>query len=331
MTSPVLTTVAERWRTRVGSGGRCLAWSPQCRLLVVGADGRALVDQPGQLTPPLAPDPVAATWMGERQLLVVDTVLGAVFAGSGAVGEQAIPGARCAGHAQSLTVVAGVEVMAVFGRRPDRMTADLVPTGVGCGHALAHVGGHDWVVGGTTGVALVDVMRGRVEASVEAEGVRTLAWAGAAERLVFADLGGSLHVLDRFDLDARVELQALPEPVRHLALAADGDLLVVAAEGSFAWWWLDGSGLPLDEPDWAADHGAAVTALAMSSDRLVASGDAAGTVRLWSPRLTDHPVAELSLDTEIVDAAWSRCGRHLAVAAMSGEVAVVEVTPGQLV
>jgi WD40 repeat protein len=68
----------------------------------------------------------------------------------------------------------------------------------------------------------------------------------------------------------------------------------------------------------------------MSTERLVATGDATGLVRIWSPHLVDYPVASVSLDDEVVAVRWSPDGRRLALAAISGDVAVVEVTPGLL-
>ena len=76
--------------------------------------------------------------------------------------------------------------------------------------------------------------------------------------------------------------------------------------------------------------GEGIADLTALRDRLVASGDASGAVRLWSPEMTDHPVASMGLDAEIVEARWAPDGRRLAVAAMNGEVAMFEVRRGVL-
>jgi WD40 repeat protein len=330
MNDPFVTTVVEQWRARLGDGCRALAWSPHGRLLVVGADGRSMVDQPGQVTAPMSPDPLHAAWLGERRVAVVDAVTGVVFAGSGSVDTQFVQGARLVDSAGGRTVVAGCNGVAVFGHPDSGTRPDIVTTGLGHSHSLVHVGGALWAVGGTTGVALVDAALGCTDLRIELEGVAALAFAPAGERLAATDLAGSLHVLDLRWPERGLELDGYPDPVRHIGISTTGDVVVAAADDELTWWWLNDEGAPGDDPDRGVGHETTITALSMSVDRLVATGDASGLVRIWSPQLTDYPVASAELDSEVVCLRWAGDGRRLALGAMSGEVAVVEVTPGLL-
>lgn len=330
MSNDVVTVVAEQWRTRLGAGCRSIAWSPRGRLLVVGADGRALVDEPGQVTRPMSPDPVHATWLGERRVAIVDAVTGVVFAGSGNTNTQFIEHARLADSAGGRTVVAGLDSLAVFGHPDSGARPDVVATGVGQSHSLAHIAGALWAVGGTRGLALVDVALCTTDVRIDLEGVAALAYAPAGERLVAADIGGSLHVLELRRPDRGIELDGYPDAVRHIGISRSGDVVVAAADDELTWWRFGEAGQSSDEPERGVAHTTAITALSMSIDRLVATGDASGSVRIWSPRLTDYPVASTSLDSEVVGLRWSPDGRRLALAAMSGDVAIVDVTPGQL-
>jgi WD40 repeat protein len=330
MSDQLVTAVVEQWRTRRGGGCRSVAWSSQGRLLVVGADGRSLVDEPGQVTAPMSPDPVHSAWLGERRVAVVDAVTGVVFAGSGNVDTQFVDGARLVDTAGGRTVVAGANTLSVFGHPDTGARPDVVQTGVGHSHSLAHTLGALWAVGGTAGVALIDAALGCADVRIELQGVAALAFSPTAERLVATDLAGSLHVLDLRWPERGIELDGYPDPVRHLGISPSGDVLVAAADDELTWWWLDADGEPGDEPDRAIGHESTITALTMSVDRLVATGDASGLVRIWSPHLTDYPVASITLDDEVVELRWSPDGRRLVAGSLSGEVVVVEVTPGVL-
>jgi WD40 repeat protein len=330
MSDPLVTVVAEQWRTRLGDACRSMVWSPQGRLLVVGADGRSLIDQPGQVTAPMSPDPVHAAWLGERRVAVVDAVSGVVFAGSGNVDTQFVEGARLVDSSGGRTVVAGANALSVFGHPDSGGRPDVVATSVGCSHSLVHTVGALWAVGGTGGVTLVDAALGCTDPRIELEGVAALFFAPARERLVATDLAGSIHVLDLRSPGRGIELDGYPDPVRHIGVSPAGDVIVAAADDELTWWWLDDDGKPDDEPNRGIGHDMTITALSMSVDRLVATGDASGMVRIWSPQLTDYPVASVTLDDEVVALRWSPDGRRLALAAMSGEVAVVEVKPGLL-
>jgi WD40 repeat protein len=278
----------------------------------------------------MSPDPLHATRLGERRVAVVDAITGVAFAGSGNVDTHVVAGARRVGSAGGRTVVAGSNTLSVFGHPDSAARPDVVTTGVGHSHSLVHTAGALWAVGGSTGLALVDASLGCVDVRIELDGVAAMDFAPAVGRLIAADLAGVIHLLNLRRPECGIELDGYPDPVRRVALSSAGDLVVAPADDELTWWWLDDSGQPGDEPDRGVGHDAPITALSMSADRLVASGDASGLVRIWSPQLTDYPVASASLDSEIVELCWSPDGRRLATAAMSGEVAVLEITPGLL-
>ncbi len=327
MTDQVLTTVDERWRSRLDDGPRSLAWSPLGRLLVVAADGRALIDRPDQTTAPMAPDPVDAAWRDERRVVVVDTVAGAVFAGSGDLDVQAVGGARCVGAASGRTVIAGTGIVAVFHGNDD-MTPSIVRTGIGHSHVLRPLGGALWAVGGTEGLAFVDASLSAVDSRLELEGTRALACSPWADRLAIVDAAGRVHLVELARPDVAIELEA--ETTRHVAISDEGDLLVTTADNTFTWWWFDTPDPTVGGRRLEVLQEATITAMAMSSDRIVATGDSCGTLRLWSPRLTDYPVATHALESEILDIEWAPGSHSIAVAAMTGDVAVLDVTPGAL-
>ncbi|MEM7341115.1 MAG: WD40 repeat domain-containing protein [Actinomycetota bacterium] len=330
MTDHLLTSIDERWRSTVDGGGRLLAWSTGGRLLVVGADGHTIVDEPHKTTEPMTPDPVDAAWIGEGRVVIADAVLGAVFAGSGPSENNDVLGASRVKSVDGHTVLGGDDVVALFDAARHTSSPRVVGTGIGPCHTLDHIGGSQWAVGGTRGLIVLDAEAGTVEARVDLDGVRASTAAATARRFVVADLGGVLHVLDLDHITPGIELHGSAEPVRHLAVGAAGDLVVAAAQEDLSWWRLDAVGHPTHEPEWVAAHDEPVTALAMGASDLVASGDAGGTVRIWSPLMIDYPVASLALDDEIVAVAWRPGGTTLAVASMSGSVVVCDVTAGAL-
>ncbi|MEM8924971.1 MAG: hypothetical protein AAGD35_15810 [Actinomycetota bacterium] len=331
MTDQLLSRVTEQWRTAIGGGCRALAWSSAGRLLAIGADGCVLVTPPGEATPPMSPDPVAGVWLGEGRVVVIDAVLGAVLAGSGTTTTVEVDGGRCVAVADNTVAVGGYGAVAVFdpsavGAGPARPRH--IATGVGQSHIIQPLDGSRWAVGGTTGVALVDTVLDRVDVIAELDGVRTLVRIGP-QVLAATELGGALHVIDAEDPAASAEVSSRFPPLRHAAVARSG-LLVTTSDAELVWWRIDESGRVGDEPDVVAAHTTTITALAAASNGMVATGDASGTIRLWSSNLIDYPVASLALDAEVVETAWAPDGRRLAIATMNGELLVAEVTPGLL-
>jgi len=325
-----LTAAEVDWTVELPDTVRILDWSPRGRLLAVAANGSALVENPDRVTAPMTPDPRDAMWLGERALVIVDPLAGLVTAGFDS--EQPLPfrGARRVGTHAGRTVVAGNGRIGVFGHPALDRTPEVIWTGIGVTHACSHVSGNLWALGGTGGLALVDTALGCVDTRLELPGVVAVASRAAAGRLVVSDLAGIIHVLELHDLGNGIELTGYCDPVRHLALSADGRTVVAAADDELTTWAIASNGDVADEPTCVVAHDAAITALESSECGFLATGDAHGVVQIWSPLLTEYPVSTLRLDSEITAIAWNASGRRLACGAVSGQLLVADITAGAL-
>ncbi|MEL6891419.1 MAG: hypothetical protein AAFP84_07475 [Actinomycetota bacterium] len=318
---------------------RAIEWSASDRMMALGADGRTLVAGAERLTAPVGPDPIACAWISPDRVAVVDGLLGVVVAGRAPTGIVAGSGpvavaspsrgaddtTACRQH----VVIAGhggVSVMHADAQRIDE------PTVIHCGpvRVLAHLGGAIWLAGGTDGLVVVDVALGCVDQRVELPSVVALAAAPAAGRVVAADASGAIHVLDIAELDNGTELTGYPDPVRHLGIDPTGDVIVAAADDELTWWSIDDHGRVADEPETGLGHDAPITSCAVGRAGFVATGDMGGTLRLWSPRMRDLPVAALELDDEITVTTWSHHGDRLAVGTTGGEIVVADIAVGDL-
>lgn len=327
---PILTSVVVDWSTALPDAVRVCNWSPHGRLLAIAADGSALVGGPDRVTAPMTPDPRDATWLGERALAVVDPVVGLVTAGLSS--RQPLPfwGARRVGTHGGKTVIAGDGRVAALGHPASGLVPEVIWTGVGVTHACVHVVDDVWALGGTDGLAMIDVARGAVDARIELSGVISVDACGTVGRLVASDLAGAIHVLELDNLEDGTELTGYCDPVRLLAIARDGRTVIAAADDELTFWAVGDDGSVADAPNAIVAHDATITALESSESGFLATGDEAGLVNVWSPLLTEHPVAHLRLDGEVTALAWSRDGTQLAVGTVSGGLAVADVRAGAL-
>lgn len=326
----ILTTASIDWATVLADAVRVIEWSPRGRLLAIAANGSALVWSPQQITAPMTPDPRDAVWLGESTLAIVDPVVGLTAAGFSP--DRPLPLSRASRVAtrDGRTVVGGDGRVAVYGDLVADAAFDVIETGIGVTHACVHVGGTIFAIGGTGGLALVDVALNCVDARLELPGVIAISSSPGEGRLVASDLAGVVHVLELRDLHAGIELTGYCDPVRHLSLSPDGRTVVAAAADELTRWAIDGDGAVADEPTSVVAHAATITALESNPLGFLATGDEHGVVHLWSPLLTDHPVATLHLDSEITALGWNGSGTRLACGAASGELFVVDVVAGTL-
>jgi hypothetical protein len=325
----LLTAVTRCWTGHLDDAVRVAAWSPNGRLLALGADGRALIDGEHR-TAPMGPDPLDAVWLGERRVAVIDNVLGAIFAGSGDVEVRPVAGARCIGTHDGRTMVAGNGHVGLFGHPDLAPHPELVPLGIGQAAELLHLFGAIWVVGGTFGVNIVDTRLACIDGMLDFDGVVALAGAAQVDRFAVADLGGSIHVVRLRHLDQGIELTGYTDPVRLLALSDDARVLVAAADDELTVWQTDDEGDFPAEPLTAIAHEDRITALSMGSGGIVATGDASGLVRFWSPRLPDYPVAGADMDAEVTVLEWNADATRIACGTVDGGLALFDVEIGRL-
>jgi len=324
----VLTTAAIDWRVVLPDAVRVLRWSPRGRLLAVAANGSALVENPDRVTAPMTPDPRDAIWLGERALAIVDPLAGVLTAGFDRDRPLEFRGARRIGTHGGRTIVAGDGRVAVFGHPGIDHIPEVIWTGIGVTHACAHVSGSLWVLGGTGGLALVDVALGCVDTRLELPGVMAVSPRAHVGRIVASDLAGIIHILDLRCLEDGTELAGYCDPVRHLALSPDGCTVVAAADDEITRWAIATGGDVADEPVSVVAHDATITVLEASEHGFLASGDEHGVVHIWSPLLTEYPVATLRLDSEVTALAWNGDGDRLACGAVSGELILADITAG---
>jgi len=326
----VLTTVAVDMTTMLPDAVRVLDWSRQGRLLAIAANGSALVGSSDCLTAPMTPDPSDAVWLGERALAVVDPVVGLVTAGFNRDRPTPFCGARRIGTHGGRTVVAGNGRLAVLGHPGINPTPEVVQTGIGVTYACVHVGGTIWAVGGTDGLALIDVALGCVDTRLELPAVVAIVSRSAAGRLVASDLSGAIHVLELSDLHHGTELTGYCDSVRHLSMAHSGNIVLAAADDQITRWDIADDGLVAEEPTSVIAHSATITGLELSAEGFLATGDEDGVVHIWSPLLASCPVATLRLDSEVTAIAWSHDGSRLAIGSVSGQLVVADIEAGEL-
>jgi len=317
---------------------RALAWSSTDRLLALGADGRARVGDSDRLTAPIGPDPISCAWVTVDRVAVVDGLSGVIIAGGGAVdvapsatavdispasaSGDAVPQEHCA----VVTGTAGVSVV----RANSRSDAPKMLIDTGPVRTAAHLGGTIWLVGGGTGLAVVDIALGCIDQRIELPGIVALAAAPRSGVVAAADCTGAIHVLEVARLDEGTTLTGYPDPVRHLGIDPDGRFVVAGADDELTWWAIDGHGAVATEPDCSIGHDSPITACEVAPSGLVATGDHDGLVRLWNPRLRDLPVSAHHVDGEITALQWSTWGDRLACGTVTGEVVVVDIVAGEV-
>ncbi|TVR24862.1 MAG: hypothetical protein EA389_10275 [Ilumatobacter sp.] len=333
---PIITELRRTMSARLSDAVWAIGWSPSGRLAVVTADGRVMVDRPEQVTRPMCGAPVAVAWADDGRVAVSDRQLGLVMAGGGDHRCHDLPRARdIAAVGDRMIAIGGSTVWSfrrAVGGPPDREGAPVV-VDARCAelHGLATLTGSLVAVAGTTGVAVVDLALGVVDTRVEIDGAISIAAHPAADFLAVGDLGGSIHVLEVGDEAAGRELTGYPDHVRLLGWAAGGSWLVATADDELTCWPAVASGWPAEEPICCLGHEQPITALAVGAHHdLVASGDAAGRLALWSLRVPDAPLHTIDLDGEVTAAVWSTDGMRLAVGTVTGNAAVFDVERGQL-
>ncbi len=326
-TAPLLTEVDSEWRTELADGLRSIAWSPGGRLVAVDAAGVVLIDRPEQRSTPVGPDPIAATWLGDRRVLVADAAIGVVSVGGGC--ERLGRVASCL-VGSGRTVVAGCADELVVWRVDAR---DVVTVESRCGRvrAIAPITSTLWAVAGADGVSVVDVALDAADVVVEIPGALTVAAHPGVDFVAASDVSGTVHLIPLGGGVAGAELDGYPDRVRRLGWVAGVTAqLVAVADDELTWWQVSEAAGAADQPVTVVAHESAITALAVDASGMVVSGDAGGGVRLWSPLLPDRPVWAAELGAPVTAVAWSRDGDRMVVGCGDGSLVRFRVFPGSI-
>jgi len=235
--------------------------------------------------------------------------LGSTVWGAGMIGD------RCA-------FVVGTDVVIARGA-----AHEAIPLGLGSLTSVTQVTGSLAMVGGVRGVAWLDVGLAARDGWIELPTIVSLG-ADPRHRFVAAgDLGGSIHIVRSGSQEA-TELSGYPDRVELLGWLASGGALCATADDELTIWAATGDGLDQPEPTRLVGHDHPITSLSTSpTSDLVATGDAAGHICIWSPLDVDSPVARMRGDGVVLSLAWSGTGRELLISTSLGEVLRYVVTP----
>jgi len=334
----LLTALEPQVQRSLDDAVRDIAWSPTGGVLALGADGKALLAADGQLIGPIGPDPIGCCWINDHRVAVVDGMVGLAVAGCGSIDLAPIDGAltvqaplQHGGSSASAgyCVVAGAGGLNVV--HPERSSvADPSRIRTGPLRVVAQIDGPMWLGGGADGLVVVDVDLGCVEQRIHLPGVVSLAVAPEVGYVAASDVTGSLHILELSDLEHGIELTGYPDAVQHLGIAPLGEFVVACADDELTWWGIDESGGVTGAPESSIGHGTAIACCAVGPTGYVATGDADGLVRLWSPELRDVAVSALQLSGEVTVLEWSPDGGCLAIGTAAGELVVADITAGEL-
>ena len=318
---------------------RQVAWSPSGKLLALTADGMlfGLKDHP---VGPVASDPVDVCWLSRDQVVVVDGVVGAAVIGMDSFDCLPVPGPISAQSTEAQTdevesddgycVLAGAGGLSVL-RRGELHAIENSTIPTGAVRAAVHLGGPAWLGAGVNGLVVVDVDRLCVSDRLEIPSVVSIAAAAGARRIAAADSTGSIHVRHLSDLKGGFELTGYPDAIRHLGMSPVGDFVVAGSDDELSWWHIDDEGVISGAPECSIGHDTPITCCDVGATGFVATGDADGLVRLWSPDLRDIPVCSMHLDSEVTVLRWSVDGERLAMGTTTGGLVIADVVSGELV
>lgn len=218
---------------------------------------------------------------------------------------------------------------------------------VGTITALDRVAGRLAVVAGTWGCAWFDGGFCTTDDHRRLPSIVAAASERRGGRIALGDLGGSIHLLRVGTADI-VELSGYPDRVGLLCWTSGGRQLCAAAADEVTIWSLDVHAPQVDAmaamhdigddegvadigPERLLGHDEPITALAASpTEQLLASGDAAGLVRIWAPGRHGGPVGSIRTEGVVLAMAWRPDGQALAVSTSLGSLVTAHVRPGAL-
>lgn len=334
MSAEPLSTLTPVWQTTLPDAVRVLQWSALGLVTgavdgsvsvhhvdpIIGANQTVIASAKGIVTCLTAFDSSIAA--GDTSGAITSVVNG----GWPAVSQPGPPVMACLHVGTRIVAIAGEQLIDAAGSTlvattPAGQLRTLVPSGVTP---------TDLLVGGTNGLAWIDLDARSVRQHLSLPPVMACAVDPTGHLVAAGDLSGSLHLVHHEDAEG-TELTGYPDRVNLIAWTASGTWVAAAAADEITAWRSGSSSDGNDEPQLLQGHDDTLTALvAHHTHDLLASGDAGGTIALWAPGVADRPICVNHVDGAVLAMTWDPDHQRLAVSTSAGHVVVADLTIGAL-
>jgi YD repeat-containing protein len=334
MAAEPLSTLAPQWRTTLPDAARVVQWSASGLVTgsVDGSVARHIVDPAvGHNRTVIATTSGAVTCLTASSSVVAagDTcgVITVMTDGSEpTMSPHGPPVMACVHVDEAVVGIAGDRLIDATGSTlvattPAGRLRTLTPSGVTS---------TDLLVGGTDGLAWIDLASRRVRQHLTLSAVMACAVDPTGCLAAAGDLSGSLHLVHHEDAEG-TELTGYPDRVNLIAWTASGKWVAAAAADEITLWGSDSTTDTADEPLLLQGHEQSVTAMvAHPTHDLLVSGDADGVIALWSPGIADRPICINRTDGAVLAMQWDRDHQRLAITTSTGHVMVTVLALGAL-
>lgn len=177
------------------------------------------------------------------------------------------------------------------------------------------------IVGGVSGLAMIDAHHTDEHRWVEAPTITAVAISSDGQSVAAGDLTGSLHIYDPRTGEG-VEITGYPDRIAHLCWTGTSRHVIVAADDELTIWSVDDDGQTSDNPRILVGHNSPITAVAAdTTSARLAAGDLTGSLTIWDlGRTENEPVATFEAGSQVVRLAWSPDGTTLAASSAAGHL-----------